>query len=179
LGSIYFTADNHWYHSNILKYCNRPFDNVEQMNKTMIENWNSVVKPNDTVYHLGDFCWAKKVETVDALIKRLNGKIHLIIGNHDKKVVIKSDKFNSISERLEIKHSGMRIILDHYALRVWNASHYGSYQLFGHSHGGLKEYDNILQCDVGVDCWNFTPVSYEQIKEVMDKKDFIPINLRK
>ena len=81
---LFFTADTHFNHTNILKFCNRPFNSVEQMNETLIDNWNRVVGKDDTVFHLGDFCLGGAAEWTK-LLDRLNGKIYLILGNHDLK----------------------------------------------------------------------------------------------
>ena len=80
--NIWFTADTHFSHANIIKYCARPFDNVEGMDRTLITNWNKVVEPKDIVYHLGDFCFRNPERYLNAL----NGYIYFIYGNHDKKL---------------------------------------------------------------------------------------------
>ena len=81
---VYFTSDTHFYHSNIIGFCKRPFKNVEDMNETLIENWNRVVGQDDIVFHLGDFCLGGSHEWTK-ILNRLNGKIYLILGNHDLK----------------------------------------------------------------------------------------------
>ena len=80
----FFTSDTHFNHANIIKFCNRPFKDVEQMNEVMIANWNSVIGKDDTVFHLGDFCLGGAAEWTK-ILDRLNGKIYLIMGNHDLK----------------------------------------------------------------------------------------------
>ena len=82
---VYFTSDTHFYHSNIIGFCKRPFKNVEDMNETLIENWNRVVSQDDIVFHLGDFCMGGSHEWTK-ILNRLNGKIYLTLGNHDLKV---------------------------------------------------------------------------------------------
>ena len=81
---VFFTSDTHFYHANIINFCGRPFKNVEVMNETLIANWNSVVGPDDIVFHLGDFCLGGSAEWTN-ILNRLNGKIYLIVGNHDIK----------------------------------------------------------------------------------------------
>ena len=83
---IYFITDTHFHHSNIIKYCNRPFKDINEMNETIINNWNSIVKNDDTVYHLGDFCLSSDDE-IKNIFNRLNGNKILIRGNHDRKPV--------------------------------------------------------------------------------------------
>ena len=80
----WFIGDTHFNHTNIIQYCDRPFTNVEEMNDYIIQQWNSVVGKNDTVYHLGDFALQSRKETIKNLVSRLNGNIILILGNHDR-----------------------------------------------------------------------------------------------
>jgi len=172
---IWFTADTHFDHDSIRKYCHRPFESVDEMNETIISNWNTLVGKNESVYHLGDFSFSKTTERVEELISRLNGKIHIIFGNHDKRVVRRAQGFESKSDLKQVKYEGVKIICCHYAMRVWNASNHGTWHLYGHSHGNLDELQDRRSTDVGVDCWGFTPVSFKRIKGVMDSRDFKPI----
>lgn len=159
---VWFTSDTHFGHNNIIKYCNRPFDTVERMNAALIDNHNSLVKPNDIVYHLGDFAYKSK-DGVEKFVNRLNGKIYLILGNHDKLAHVKDAGFEWIGDYKEVKVDKQFIVLSHYAFRVWNKSHKGSINLFGHSHNNLP--GNSQQTDVGVDAWNYFPVNLEQIQK--------------
>lgn len=180
----FFTSDLHLQHSNIIKYCNRPFADSEEMDETIIRNWNNVVEPHDTIWVLGDITMTKKVERLRWLMSRFKGNKHLIKGNHDfhfTDSVWKQVGFQSISPMREIKvreedGTVQKIVLCHYAMRVWPDSHYGSWQLYGHSHGTLPDDPNLRSIDVGVDSHNFTPVSYEQVKAIMAKKKFVPID---
>lgn len=83
MANIWITSDSHFFHNNIIKYCNRPFSDVNEMNETLIANWNSVVKPQDKVYHLGDLYMGGTRREVESLLYRLNGHKRLILGNHD------------------------------------------------------------------------------------------------
>jgi calcineurin-like phosphoesterase family protein len=156
------------------------------MNEHLVSNWNLVVTPQDIVYHVGDVAFEKDPEVLHCIISRLNGTVHLVKGNHDNLI---KGKVANLFEHIE--YSGLReirvedpdgfggfqpIVLCHYAMRVWNRSHYGAWHLFGHSHGTLPDDDTSLSLDVGVDCWNYFPVSYEQIKERMKTKKFVPID---
>lgn len=154
----FFTSDLHFSHGNIIKYCNRPFKDITQMDETMIANWNAVVRPQDTVWVLGDFAFGEHAK----FLRRLNGSKYLVRGNHDKRPSMK-DGWAGIYDLKELKIEGQYIVLCHYAMRVFNKSHHGAIQLFGHSHGKLP--GNSQQLDVGVDAWNFFPVTLEQIKE--------------
>jgi len=154
MSNIFFTADHHFNHKNIIRFCNRPFKTLKEMDEALIDNWNSVVEPEDIVYHLGDFSFSDP----QRYLQRLNGRIHLIFGNHDRsarKYVREKRKpaFQSANELLTIKiypfesgftidkskktGNGQDVILSHYAMWVWNKCHYGSIHLFGHSHGNL------------------------------------------
>jgi len=159
---IWFTADEHYGHTNIIKYCNRPFSSIEEMDKTIIDNFNAKVKSGDAVYHLGDFT-LKEYERAKEYMHKLNGCHFFIIGSHDKWIVEGGECRGTYLK--EIKENGKVIVLCHYAMRVWPKSHYGSWHLYGHSHGKLLSYG--LSYDVGVDNNNFFPVSFDEIKEKM------------
>lgn len=166
---IWFTADEHYNHFNIIRYCNRPFKDVREMNETLIRKHNEVVTDDDTIYHLGDFIMGT-LEDANEIRWRLNGTHIFIRGSHDKwlepyyprliELYVDGDTNRNIPNTT-IPNT---ITLCHYAMRTWSKSHYGSIQLYGHSHGRLEPVGR--QMDVGVDCWNFYPVS---LISVIDK----------
>lgn len=174
--NIYFTADTHLAHPNAIKFCNRPFYDTNNpdcknrrkctfhenmglkiqkcnsidkcknlMDSSIINNWNSKVKPNDEIYILGDFAFKNH----EFYLSQLNGKKHLIKGNHDKFNFNINSKFESIHLLLDKKINGISIVMCHYAMKVWNKSHYGAWHLYGHSHGTLPDNINNLSMDVG------------------------------
>lgn len=153
---IFFTSDLHLGHSNIIKYCNRPFKDIYDMDETIITNWNSKINKEDTVYVLGDFCFKNH----QLYLPRLNGHINLIQGDHDN---YKSNRFllNTVIEK-------QPITLCHWCLRVWAKSHYNAWSLFGHSHGRLPPIGKSW--DVGVDNNKFFPLSFEDIKKIMENQ---------
>jgi calcineurin-like phosphoesterase family protein len=188
--STFFTADLHFGHANIMKYCNRPFDSVEEMNDHMITGWVERVKPGDTVYILGDFGFADANE-ISRILDRLPGQKFLVYGNHDKTIKKNAnlrDKFVKCCDYLEISvpdsdakiprrgavdgtaKARQDIVLSHYAHLVWNKSHHGSWMLHGHSHGSLSYPYDVKILDVGVDAHGFVPLSYEEVKEIMKTK---------
>lgn len=182
---IWFTSDTHFNHANIIKYCNRPFSSVGEMNETLIAKWNERVKPNDTLYHIGDVCMGS-VDDAPAVLERLNGQKFLVAGNHDKRMR-KHESFAKHFEwikdyfELEIKGEGLLISMHHYARLTWNRSHRGAWALSGHSHGTLPEIlpstlDKGKQLDVGSDIHNYAPISYSEVKEIMSHKEFIPVD---
>jgi len=165
--SIFFSSDVHLGHANIIKFCDREFDSVEDMNEILIENWNKTVKQNDFIYFLGDLTMSKK--KVAEYLDRLNGKIHFIYGNHDRSTrkIIKNHK-NVISAKdlMVMNINKQAITLCHYAMRVWNKSHYGAIHCYGHSHGTIPPYKNSM--DVGVDSafqllGEYRPFSLEEV----------------
>lgn len=156
----WFTSDSHLGHKRILELTKRPFASVEEMDEAIIERWNERVAQEDTVYHVGDFAFAEH----NLYLPRLNGHKILILGNHDhKNRVKKAVGWHSIHEILKVKVDEQSIILCHYGMRVWRNSHHGYLHFYGHSHGNLGGDSQSL--DVGVDCWDFRPVSLEEIRE--------------
>lgn len=160
---IFFTADTHFGHTNIVKHCGRPFDSVDEMDGVIIENWNKIIKKQDIVYHLGDFAWKTPLEYKN----RLNGQIHLCEGNHDR---VNKDFIKSLSSFSQIKIiknpiGGGKITLCHYAMRTWYKSYDGYWHLYGHSHGLLDRYGKSM--DVGVDTNHFKPYSIDEIAELI------------
>ena len=131
----YFTADQHWNHKNIIEGCERPFKNVWAMNAYMIEQWNAVVKEGDLVYHLGDFALPNKGDGMDVreIVDQLHGQIYLIKGNHDdKNIKLFTDLFMKTVDIAYIKLSTkQKVMLCHYPMLSWRASHHGSWHLHG------------------------------------------------
>ena len=176
---IWFTSDPHFNHANIIKYCKRPFDNVEVMNEVLIDNWNMVVGEDDLIICCGDFSLGSSKDAINVLDK-LNGHKLLISGNHEKSVLNSREAMDffdgGVYDLLEITvldeevSDGFQdIILCHYPMVVWDKSHRGSWQLFGHVHGMLDGDKRLSpnQMDIGVDSNGFRPLSYQEIKEII------------
>jgi calcineurin-like phosphoesterase family protein len=155
----FFTADEHYGHANIIKHCNRPFNSLGEMDDTITNNFNSVVKKNDVTVHAGDFAW----RTPQDYIKKLNGSHIFIKGSHDSWLPA------SAKYMWRKMFDGKLIVVCHYAMRTWERAHHKSWQLYGHSHGRLEPVG--LQYDVGVDNNNFYPVSLDEIKFILERKD--------
>lgn len=177
---VFFTSDTHFYHTNIIEFCKRPFMDIEGMNETLIANWNKVVGTNDIVFHLGDFCLGDSAKW-NRLLDRLNGEIYLILGNHDLKNFRKSyaERFKSVAMQMNIEVDNQKICLNHYPFLCYDGSYDGVWQLFGHVHTNRNHTGNDTallkmlfptQYDVGVDNNDFTPVSFAQVKEVIEKQ---------
>lgn len=155
----FFTADEHYGHANIIKFCERPFKTVEEMDQELIARHNSRVTNDDIVIHAGDFCFRNKL-SAQKYMERLNG-VHIFLkGSHDK--------WNKSGLYLwEGTIEKQYIVVCHYAMLTWPRSHYGSWQLFGHSHGKLTKHNPEKQMDIGVDRNTFYPISFEKIKSVL------------
>ena len=175
--NVFWTADSHYGHRNMLKYYPKRGSTVEDMDEMLIRNWNSVVKPGDTVYHCGDFAWSYKDTELEKLVRRLNGQIHLILGNHDHKGYKSYRGFAWVGQPYQgkmVKIGDQSVYCAHYAHTTWAQSHRGTWHVFGHSHGNLQDGAEAgkLRCDVGVDAWDYYPVSMEQLRAVMERKKF-------
>lgn len=168
---IWFTSDTHFGHRNIIRYARRPFDTVEEMDATMIANWNAVVHKGDTVYHLGDFALRHPIPYLEAL----NGKVVFVKGSHDswmrdepylRELELDIEEYPGEHRKL--------IVMCHYSMRSWNKSHYGSWHLFGHHHGNLPGLG--FSMDVGVDAHNFRPISLNEVKHhmaMLERREYV------
>lgn len=169
--NTWFSSDTHGYHSRILEFCRdtRRGDTPEEMTELMIEAWNSVVKPNDQVYHTGDFCFGGK-EKVKSFKSRLNGKIHLILGNHD--YLIRNNKeisemFESVRQYRFNKVGGQTFAMSHFPMARWQEMGRGSIMVHGHTHGAYKAEHRIM--DIGVDARKDDLMLPLHIDEVLHK----------
>jgi len=171
---VWVTSDTHFNHTNIIKYCNRPFSSVEEMNETLVNNWNEVVSQGDTVYHLGDFALGDKL-LIPEILRCLNGHINFIMGNHDNlnimENLLQNNYLKSVSWEEVIRVGKKTIIMNHFPFGSLpdSLSNRPIIQLYGHVHStpdipwiGL---DN--QYDVGVDNNNFTPINlYDLLQKI-------------
>ncbi len=159
----WFTSDTHFGHANIIGHCARPYSTVAEMDAALIANWNAVVGRDDDVWHLGDFAY-RGTASASSYLARLAGRKHLIHGNHDSAHSRADAGWTSSQPMAEISVEGRRVVLLHYAMRVWPRCHHGSLHLYGHSHGALP--GDSQSCDVGVDVpeWSYRPVSVAQVE---------------
>lgn len=163
---VYFTSDMHFGHRAIINMQKRPFGTVEEMNRTILHNYNAVINKDDTVYILGDICHHMKTDYADELIRKMNGKKYLVVGNHDKKYDPRL--FENIQDFMSISACGSYFVLMHYPMLSWPKKNSGSYQLHGHIHARMdynkaNRAEGIRRFDVGVDANNFFPVSAKLI----------------
>lgn len=155
--SLFFTADEHYGHENIIRYSKRPFADLAEMHEALIKKNNSVVRKQDTVIHCGDFSFWNRKKTQREIIPKLKGNHLFIKGDHDKWMGATGQYM------MIVRHNTDIVVPCHYAMRVWPFKHYGSYHVFGHSHG--KTSDFLKSTDVGVDSWNYYPVRLNEIKK--------------
>jgi len=161
---IFLTSDHHFSHKNILRYCSRPFATIREHDEELIRRWNEVVKPQDVVWHLGDFALTTRAYTEDLVQNRLNGHIHLVAGGHDRRNII---GFESVSQIKAIKIDGTMVVLCHYPLYSWpGMNKHMVWHLHGHVHNKYK-LPRLNVLDVGVDGHNFTPIEWGNVKELI------------
>jgi calcineurin-like phosphoesterase family protein len=159
--AIFFTSDTHFGHGGALGLYRRPFASVAAMNQALVERWNEAVGPDDVVWHLGDFAIRQRPVVVAELLARLNGRKYLVAGNNDPPATIELDGWESVQPYAETTAEGVSLVLCHYPFRSWRGMGKGWVNLHGHSHGRMKPLPR--QFDVGVDVWDFRPVTLEEI----------------
>lgn len=179
----WFSADLHLGHKNILKYCDRPFDTIDEHDEYIINTWNEKVHYEDKAFILGDVALCNRTKAIE-LITQLNGDITFILGNHDHPLAMKelcrlgyrvSPLLNIKIPDPEMDDKKQYITLCHYPMMSWKYSNSGSWNLHGHHHGvevakGLHVKYKLTQLDVGVDCFGYAPIDYERVKEIFTKR---------
>lgn len=180
----FFTADPHLGHKKSLEYCRRPFATVNEMDETLISNWNRKIGHRSVVFVGGDFAFGKP-ERVAEYAARLNGRKYLVLGNHDHHWASKTKaelvlrQFEGVFDLMHLvvnDNPPQEIMLGHYAMLTWNKSHYGAWQLFGHSHGDLILPFPSRQYDIGVDNCGYAPISYQELKALIGHKPKLSLN---
>jgi len=183
----FFVSDTHFGHANIIKFCNRPFDNVDEMDREMIRRWNAVVPENGIVWHLGDIGKGNPYY-LRSVIERLNGTKKLILGNHDRKKWLGQtidqvlDQFDFVGHYAELQVGKQHIVVSHYPIESWNWARHKSWNLHGHCHGTVRA--RGLRMDVGVDGHPpdiqavYTPWSFHEIARIMAKRKAVDVRGR-
>ncbi len=162
---FWFSADHHFDHANIIKFCKRPFKNVEEMNNELIERHNLLVGKEDIVVIGGDFSFANKEKTFKEFIANMNGKFIFLNGSHDRWLGKTGKGFHEIWKK---KIGNYYIVVCHYAMASWPRSHFNSYHLYGHHHGNLSFPNKSM--DIGVDTNHYFPYSLEEVINIINKK---------
>jgi calcineurin-like phosphoesterase family protein len=158
----FFTSDHHFGHGGARGLFKRPFASVAEMDAAMVARWNQTVGPDDEVWHLGDFAVRQSALRMGELLAALAGSKHLITGNNDGAATTALSGWASVQSYAELEVDGTCLILCHYPLRTWNRMGRGALNLHGHSHGRLAPL--ARQVDVGVDLWDFCPITLEEIR---------------
>ena len=182
---VFFTSDTHFGHSNIIKYCARPFDTINNMDEALINNWNAKVPKDGIVYHLGDFAWGS-INYWEKIREQLNGEIILVYGNHDEKYLNNERMYKLFKEVIpqnKIWINKIPIYMNHYPFLCFGGSYKGlgaTWQLFGHVHSNPRseeglDHKRLVNCfptqyDVGVDNNNFTPISFDELHSYINNR---------
>lgn len=173
---VWFTADLHLFHKNIIGICNRPYEGVAEMWEDIKTKWNSKVKHDDFVFICGDFIWNSSKEKVERILKQLNGNKILILGNHDKEKSYLTDeiyyvgKLEKISVHNNETQQNYQIVLCHYPLASWDGSYRGTINLFGHCHCKFPEEKQLWnQFDVGFDR-KYDLWSMNELEDIFSKR---------
>jgi calcineurin-like phosphoesterase family protein len=159
--AIFFTSDTHFGDPRVLRIDKRPFATIPEHDAALVERWNAEVRSDDEVWHLGDFALHVRPERVLELLAALHGRKHLITGNNDGPDTLSAPGWASVQSYAELTVDGASLVLCHYAFRTWKNIGRGWIDLHGHSHGKLKR--QTRQYDVGVDVWDYRPVTLATI----------------
>ena len=180
---LFLTSDHHFKHDNIIQFCQRPFESVEVMNAELIRFWNEKVPPDADVINHGDLCWTGNIDYIEWLVQSLNGRIHLVLGNHDLKnkldrrviAEIFERKGGSVSDMLMTivrQDNNQQVLSCHYPLLFWPPN---TIMTHGHIHSGPTSNASEvapfhpMRYDVGVDNSNYAPMSYVELKNIIDE----------
>jgi calcineurin-like phosphoesterase family protein len=166
--TLFFTSDHHFGHGGARGLFRRPFPTTAAMDAAMVARWNEVVGSDDEVWHLGDFAVRQPEVRMRELLGALPGAKHLIVGNNDGAPTVGLIQWASVQHYAELEVEGTWLILCHYPLRTWNRIGRGALNLHGHSHGRLAPLPR--QVDVGVDCWDFRPITLAAIRRRLRRR---------
>ena len=190
MSELWFTADLHLGHGNIIKYCNRPFlseeekerasedrrglwnvspETVRRHDDALIDGINERVKEDDVLWVVGDFSLSSFEEATAYRARIRCREVNLVWGNHDLPAY--EPLFGRIMDQGMVKHRGQKIWLNHYPMRSWDKSFHGAWHLYGHVHGRLAKEDEVdqrsLVRDVGVDSTDYVPLSFSELSDYM------------
>lgn len=187
---VWFTSDLHFFHENIIHYTNRPWSNAQEMNEGLIGRWNGAIGPDNDIFILGDLAMGgnSKAPLLAKILRRLNGRKYLIPGNHDTYILRSEECLNEITvlpPLFEVRvpdpdalKKRQKIVLCHYAMKIWNGSHKGTWHLYGHSHHSMPPDYDRKAFDIGVDGkgYDYRPQSYAEVKNLMSMFGNTPID---
>ena len=166
----FICSDFHFDHWNVTKFCpeTRPFQTKDEMNDYLIKHWNQTVEPQDTVYYLGDFCFSGN-KRCEYFLSQLNGKIHMIMGNHDFHNKNVFEKYcETVTCYMTFKRNKTRVVLCHFPITYWHSMENGAIHAFGHTHGDFHPEGRCM--DVG----------FDNTRKILNLNDeFIPMMLER
>jgi len=180
--AVFFTADLHLGHEEIIKISDRPFENLDDMNRSLVNNWNSRVSNDDHVYIVGDLFYggrdAAGVDEAISTVKKLNGILHLVAGNHDFPYLKNMEYhylFADVDQIRFLKHEGEYIFLSHYPMAEWSGYYRGSWHIYGHIHNHkestahqyMKTLDKAL--NAAVEICDYMPVTFQELKKYNER----------
>ena len=172
---IYYTADLHLGHENVIRHCGRPFTDAEEMDAALVRNWNNRIHRNDAVYIVGDLFF-RNSRPVEGYLEELKGHKHLILGNHDLSWYKKADAahwaeyFESMQSMVTIRDGSALVTLCHYPMMTWNGSGHGGFMVFGHIHNNTSAAfwplirGSPLLLNAGVDINDYRPVPLSELQ---------------
>jgi calcineurin-like phosphoesterase family protein len=172
----FFSSDYHFQHKNIIRYDNRPFSDLTEMEEQIVKRHNLIVGENDDFYYLGDLGLGynkRELSRMEELLWRLNGNKYFIKGNHDHKETIRiyEQVGTFLGGQKRIRLDGIDVMLNHFPMRTWDKSHHGSYHLYGHHHGDIERTPWGRSMDVGIMCNNYAPFSWEEVHNILSKRE--------
>ena len=181
-GTIFYTADLHLGHENVIAYSNRPFSNAAEMLECIILNWNSVVSADDDVYIIGDMFFKINSKEQLEILRRLKGRKHLILGNHDRDFNSNiRNEFAEITDYLKLDDNGSRVVLSHYPILEWDGYFRGAYHVYGHIHNNFdtpayqiiknnpEHFRNAF--NAGVDVTGYTPRTLNELIRMNERTE--------
>lgn len=169
MSDIFITSDTFFGRKHIIKKAKRPFSSVDEMNKTLISNWNKVVKDNDIVYHLGNFAWDPFI--AEEALNELNGNIIFMLGEYDDSLLELYDIFDNINilEDQIYKDPNLKAVLSHWPLEEWSGKKNGLYHYHGSTLKNLKtDLSKMNRVNVCCDNFNYTPQNIEDLHEMFN-----------
>lgn len=166
----FYISDTHFGHRGVLNFDHRPFSDVEEMDSVLIKLWNSRVSPDDNVYILGDFAYRNE-KPEEWYLSQLRGHKHLIIGNHDSKLLANEKAmgyFESVDKMMHVTDNGKQICLCHFPILQWNGYFKKSYHIYGHVHAKIDEDFEVLKkkeraLNAGCMINGYSPVSFNEL----------------
>ncbi|MCJ2096696.1 MULTISPECIES: metallophosphoesterase family protein [unclassified Methylobacterium] len=160
----WFTSDTHFGHTNVIAYSDRPFLDIREHDEALIAAWNARVASSDEIWHLGDFALGLDATALARVFRRLHGRKHLIVGNHDARAVLRLPWSSPPRQMREIVVEDRRVVLCHYAMRSWRRIHRGAVHLYGHTHATITGTRHSE--DAGVDAWDYAPT---RLPDLLDR----------